>query len=101
MARRRPSRSLSLVYDTAWFALRERARLEAGETVLVLGASAGSARRRCDVLARHYPGRKRQEQRPELDRAGRACRVIPMIRGEFDGRMERAYLAFACASMLA
>jgi NADPH2:quinone reductase len=33
--------SLSLLYDTAWFALRERARLEAGETVLVLGASGG------------------------------------------------------------
>ena len=33
--------SLSLVYDTAGFALRERARLEAGETVLVLGASGG------------------------------------------------------------
>jgi NADPH2:quinone reductase len=28
-------------YDTAWFALRERARLESGETVLVLGASGG------------------------------------------------------------
>jgi len=33
--------SLSLVYDTAWFALRERARLEPGEVVLVLGASGG------------------------------------------------------------
>jgi NADPH2:quinone reductase len=33
--------STSLVYDTAWFALRERARLAAGETVLVLGASGG------------------------------------------------------------
>ena len=33
--------SLSLVYDTAWFALRERARLETGESVLVLGASGG------------------------------------------------------------
>ena len=33
--------SMSLVYDTAWFALRERARLEAAETVLVLGASGG------------------------------------------------------------
>jgi NADPH2:quinone reductase len=30
-----------LVYDTAWFALRERARFEAAETVLVLGASDG------------------------------------------------------------
>lgn len=36
--------SLSLVYDTAWFALRERARLEPGETVLVLGASGGVGR---------------------------------------------------------
>jgi NADPH:quinone reductase len=33
--------SLSLTYDTAWFALRERARLAPGETVLVLGASGG------------------------------------------------------------
>jgi NADPH2:quinone reductase len=33
--------SLSLVYDTAWFALRERARFTPGETVLVLGASGG------------------------------------------------------------
>ena len=33
--------STSLVYDTAWFALRERARLAPGETVLVLGASGG------------------------------------------------------------
>lgn len=31
--------SPSLVYDTAWFALDEPGRLEAGETVLVLGAS--------------------------------------------------------------
>ena len=36
--------SLSLVYDTAWFALRERARLASGETVLVLGASGGVGR---------------------------------------------------------
>lgn len=32
---------LSLVADTAWFALRARARFEPGETVLVLGASGG------------------------------------------------------------
>src|SRR3984893_10516906 len=36
--------SLSLVYDTAWFALRERARLASRETVLVLGASGGVGR---------------------------------------------------------
>jgi NADPH:quinone reductase len=33
--------SMSSVFDTAWFALRERARMERGETVLVLGASGG------------------------------------------------------------
>ena len=31
--------SMSLAFDTAWMALRERARLAPGETVLVLGAS--------------------------------------------------------------
>lgn len=31
--------SISLAYDTAWFALRERGRLQPGETVLVLGAT--------------------------------------------------------------
>jgi NADPH:quinone reductase len=33
--------SMALVYDTAWFALRERARLHAGESVLVLGGTGG------------------------------------------------------------
>jgi NADPH:quinone reductase len=33
--------AMSLVYDTAWFALRDRARLRTGETVLVLGATGG------------------------------------------------------------
>src|SRR5258708_21085883 len=32
---------MSLVYDTAWFALCERARFRRGDTVLVLGASGG------------------------------------------------------------
>lgn len=33
--------ALSIVYQTAWFALKERACLHSGETVLVLGASGG------------------------------------------------------------
>src|SRR5262249_54381502 len=33
--------AMALVYDTSWFALRDRARLRAGETVLVLGATGG------------------------------------------------------------
>lgn len=31
--------AMALAYDTAWFALHERGRVKAGETVLVLGAS--------------------------------------------------------------
>jgi len=33
--------AMALVYDTAWFALRERARMQAGESVLVLGGTGG------------------------------------------------------------
>ncbi len=33
--------AMSLVYDTAWFALMERARLNSTDTVLVLGATGG------------------------------------------------------------
>jgi NADPH2:quinone reductase len=33
--------SMSTIFDTAWFALRERGRYRTGETVLVLGASGG------------------------------------------------------------
>src|SRR4051794_13208740 len=33
--------AMSLVYDTSWFALRDRGRLQPGETVLVLGATGG------------------------------------------------------------
>jgi NADPH:quinone reductase len=33
--------AMALVYDTSWFALRERGRLKAGDVVLVLGASGG------------------------------------------------------------
>lgn len=33
--------AMALIYDTAYFALRDRARIAAGETVLVLGATGG------------------------------------------------------------
>jgi NADPH:quinone reductase len=33
--------AMALVYDTSWFALRDRARVQPGETVLVLGATGG------------------------------------------------------------
>jgi NADPH:quinone reductase len=33
--------SMALVYDTSWFALRERARIREGDSVLVLGSTGG------------------------------------------------------------
>ena len=33
--------AMSLVYDTSWFALHERAALQAGESVLILGSTGG------------------------------------------------------------
>ena len=33
--------AMGVVYDTSWVALRSRARLTPGETVLVLGAAGG------------------------------------------------------------
>ncbi len=32
---------MALIYDTAYFALRDRARIQPGESVLVLGATGG------------------------------------------------------------
>jgi NADPH:quinone reductase len=66
--------SLSLVYDTAWFALRERARLAPGETVLVLGASGGVGQAAVQLAraigARVLAGISRLERAPAAYAAG-------------------------------
>jgi NADPH2:quinone reductase len=66
--------SLSLVYDTAWFALRERARLEPSEAVLVLGASGGvgqAAMQLAHVMgARVLAGILRPERTASVQAAG-------------------------------
>ncbi len=75
--------SLSLVYDTAWFALRERARLAAGETVLALGASGGVGRAAVQLAramgARVLAGISRPEK-AEAARAAGADAVIDLSR---------------------
>jgi NADPH2:quinone reductase len=71
--------SLSLVYDTAWFALRERARLAPGETVLVLGAS-GSVGQAAVQLARAMGARVLAGiSRPERAAAVRAAGADAVI----------------------
>jgi NADPH2:quinone reductase len=93
--------SLSLVYDTAWFALRERARLAPGETVLVLGASGGVGQAAVQLAramgARVLAGVSRPE-RAAAARAAGADAVIDLshenlrdslreqVRGVTDGR---------------
>ena len=66
--------SLSLSYDTAWFALRERARLEPGESVLVLGASGGVGRAAVQLAralgARVLAGIARPERAAAVKAAG-------------------------------
>jgi NADPH:quinone reductase len=75
--------SLSLVYDTAWFALRERARLAPGETVLVLGASGGVGQAAVQLAramgARVLAGILRQEKAAAARAAG-ADAVIDLSR---------------------
>jgi NADPH:quinone reductase len=72
--------SLSLVYDTAWFALRERARLAPGEIVLVLGASGGVGQAAMQ-LARAMGGRVLAGiSRPERAPAAGADAVIDLSR---------------------
>lgn len=71
--------SLSLVYDTAWMALRRRARLAPGETVLVLGA-AGGVGRAAVQLARAMGARVLGGiSRPQRERAARAAGAAAVI----------------------
>ena len=48
--------AMAIVFDTAWFALRDRGRLAPGETVLVLGAS-GAIGNACVQLAKAFGAR--------------------------------------------
>jgi NADPH:quinone reductase-like Zn-dependent oxidoreductase len=81
--------SLSLVYDTAWVALRERARLAPGETVLVLGALGGVGRASVQFAsvmgARVLAGISRPEE-AALARAPGADAVIDLSREHRTGR---------------
>jgi NADPH2:quinone reductase len=87
--------SLSLVYDTAWFALRERGRLQTGETVLVLGASRGVGYAAVQLAramgARVLAGIARPEKAAAVMAAG-ADAVIDLSRANLrDTLREQAY----------
>jgi NADPH:quinone reductase len=89
--------SLSLVYDTAWFALRERGRLQPGETVLVLGASGGVGQ--AAVQLAHAMGARvlaaiARPERAVAVRAAGADAVIDLSRANLrDSLREQVYAA--------
>jgi NADPH2:quinone reductase len=87
--------SLSLVCDTAWVALRGRARLVPGETVLVLGASGGVGHASVQLAramgARVLAGISRPE-REAAARAAGADAVIDLSRPDLrDSLREQVY----------
>ncbi|HEV2336799.1 MAG TPA: NADPH:quinone oxidoreductase family protein [Stellaceae bacterium] len=89
--------TLSLVYDTAWFALRERARLAPGESVLVLGASGGVGQAAVQLAhamgARVLAGIMRPERAAAALAAG-ADAVIDLSRENLrDGLREQVHAA--------
>jgi NADPH:quinone reductase len=73
--------AMSLAYDTAWFGLRERGRVQAGEWVLVLGAT-GAVGRAATALARAFGARVlagiSSPARAEAARAAGATAVIDL-----------------------
>ncbi|MGH7064227.1 MAG: NADPH:quinone oxidoreductase family protein [Stellaceae bacterium] len=89
--------SLSLVYDTAWFALRERARLAAGETVLVLGASGGVGHAAVQLAsamgATVLAGVSRPERAASARAAGAAVTIDLSRQGLRDSLREQVYAA--------
>jgi NADPH2:quinone reductase len=87
--------AMSLVFDTAWFALRDRTRLQAGETVLVLGASGGvglAAIQLAKIMgAKVLAGIARPEKAGLVRDAG-ADAVIDLARGDLrDSLREQVY----------
>jgi NADPH:quinone reductase len=87
--------SLAVVYDTSWVALRSRARLAPGETVLVLGASGGVGHASLQLAramgARVFGGISRPE-RAAAARAAGAEAIIDLSRPNLrDSLREQVY----------
>lgn len=87
--------SLAVVYDTSWVALRGRARLAQGETVLVLGASGGVGHASVQLAramgARVLGGISRPERAAAVRAAG-ADAIIDLSRANLrDSLREQVY----------
>jgi NADPH2:quinone reductase len=89
--------SMSLAYDTAWFALRERARYVEGETVLVLGASGAVGFAAVQIAkafgARVLAGVRRPEHADHVRLAGADAVIDLSVPGLHDGLREQVRAA--------
>ncbi len=77
--------SMALIYDTAWFALRQRGRLQPGETVLVLGGSGGvglAAIRLAGALGARVLAGVSNQGKFDLARAAGADTIIELDRAD-------------------
>src|SRR5581483_7838417 len=87
--------SLAVVYDTSWVALRGRARLVAGETVLVLGASGGvghAAVQLAEAMGARVLGGVARPERAAAVRAAGADAIIDLARANLrDSLREQVY----------
>jgi NADPH2:quinone reductase len=89
--------AMALGFDTAWFALRERARMQPGETVLVLGAT-GSVGLAAIQLAKAFGARVlagvSSQSKAEAVRAAGADAVIDLsVENLRDGLRAQVHLA--------
>ncbi len=89
--------AMALVYDTAWFALRDRARLEAGETVLVLGATGGvghAAVQLAKFMGARVLGSASSPDRADIARAAGADAIVDLsVENLRDNLREQIYAA--------
>jgi NADPH2:quinone reductase len=87
--------SLAVVYDTSWMALRSRARLAPGETVLVLGASGGvghASVQLAKAMGAHVLGGISRPEREAAARAAGADAIIDLARPNLrDSLREQVY----------
>ncbi|MBV9152508.1 MAG: NADPH:quinone oxidoreductase family protein [Alphaproteobacteria bacterium] len=87
--------SLAVVYDTSWVALRGRARLASGETVLVLGASGGVGHASVQLaraLGARVLGGVSRPERAAAARAAGADALIDLSRANLrDSLREQVY----------
>jgi NADPH2:quinone reductase len=87
--------AMSVVYDTSWVALRSRARLQRGETVLVLGAAGGVGHASVQLAramgARVIAGISRPE-REAAARAAGADAIVDLARDDLrDSLRDQVY----------